>query len=332
MADKLVILCVKTDKGCFISDCKATTGYDYNYHRPAVDKMFFDGKRPTGTYYPNWFYIEQYPTQIQREVCGACVNKRYELIDTTLESEKMPLVIPYEDENMYNSSVVESLYRYNYDQEPNYMEDVDCEIQVICEIDNYNFPPMFEYNAVEKRGWSDYQKYTIKNADVHHQMIDKMIFPAVLLHERPCKFTSKQMYDITRQYIIDHIDQSVAKITSNYDFCFTVRKLIPLIEPETITYQNIFARTKRERSKIHTRIKKYEEKEIFEMTHAQARYDSYSVIPEMTANSEEELKEKVDTWLEGLMEIINKPLCTCPHCNGSGYLDDIKKEGFSYKE
>jgi hypothetical protein len=105
-----------------------------------------------------------------------------------------------------------------------------------------------------------------------------------------------------------------------------------LIEPETITYQNIFARTKRERSKIHTKVKKYEEKEIFEMTHAQARYNNYSVIPEMTANSEEELKEKVDIWLEGLMEIINKPLCTCPHCKGSGYLDDVKKEGFSYKE
>ena len=161
-------------------------------------------------------------------------------------------------------------------------------------------------------------------------MLDKIIFPAVLLHEKPCKFTSKQMYDMTRQYILEHIDNSVAKVTSNYDFCFEVRKLIPLIEPETITYTNIFARTKRERNKIRTTIKKYNEKTIFEMTHAQSRYNNYSVIPEMCANSEAELKEKVDTWLEGLMEIINKPLCTCSHCNGSGYVDDIKKESFSY--
>ena len=327
----LTILCVKTDKGCFISDCKATTGYDYNYHRTALENMFFNGKKSTGTYYPNWFYVEEYPTKIQREVRGERVNKRYELSDTTLESDKMPLVIPYEDESKYNSSMIESLYRFNYDQEPNYMEDVKCKIQVVCEIDNYTFPPKFEYNAVTKTGW-DERQYTIKNVDVQHQMLDKMIFPPMLLHERPCKFTSKQMYDMTRQYILEHIDNSVAKITSNYAFCFEVKKLVPLIEPETITYQNIFGRTKRERNKIHTTIKKYEEKSIFEMTHEQEKYKGYSVIPEMFANSEAELKEKVDTWLEGLMEIINKPLCQCPHCQGTGYVDDIKKEGFSYKE
>lgn len=330
-AEVLTILCVKTDKGCFISDCKATTGYDYNYHRTVLENMFFNGKKPAGTYYPNWFYIEEYPTTIQREVRGACVNKRYELVDTTLESDKMPLVIPYEDESKYNSNMIESLYSFKYDQAPNYMEEVECNIQVLCEIEDYSFPPKFEYNAIEKAGWTE-KPYIIKNADVKHQMLDKMIFPQVLLHNRPCKLSSKQMYDITRQYILTHIDNSVAKITSNYTFCFEVKKLIPLIEPETITYQNIFGRTKKERNKIHTAIKKYEEKSIFEMTHAQERYKGYSVIPEMYADSEAELKEKVDTWLESLMEIINKSLCQCPHCKGTGYIDDIKKLGFSYME
>ena len=33
MEDKvLVIQCIKTNQGCFISDCKATSGYDYDYH------------------------------------------------------------------------------------------------------------------------------------------------------------------------------------------------------------------------------------------------------------------------------------------------------------
>ena len=331
MADKLTILCVKTNNGCFISDCAATTGYDYNYHTNKVNKLLFDGKLPTDTYQPNWFYIEQYPTTIQREVAGAYVNQRYELIDITLESEKMPAVIAYETVEQYNGAMIDSLYKYAYDREPDYLEDVACDIQVVCEIDDYNFPPKFEYSAVAKIGW-DERKYTITNANVQHQLLDKMIFPAVLLHERPCKFTSKQMYDITRQYILEHIDNSVAKVTSNYNFCFEVKKLVPLIEPKTITYQNIFASTKRERNKIHTSIKKYEEKSIFEMTHEQDKYKGYTAIPEMYANNEAELKEKVDTWLEGLMEIINKPLCQCPHCHGSGYIDDIKKLGFSYKE
>lgn len=327
----LTIMCVKTDKGCFISDCTVTGGYDYNYHRTALKDLLFDGKRPSDTYCSNWYYIEQYPTSIQKEMPGESINKRYELKDESLASDKMPKVIPYEEENNYNSNVIESLYSYKYDRAPNYLADVPCDIQVLCEIDNYSFPPKLEYNAIQKVSWSDKQ-YTIQNADVKHQMLDKIIFPAVLLHERPCKFTSKQMYDITRQYILEHIDNSVAKITSNYDFCFTVKKLIPLIEPEKITYQNIFARTKRERNKLHSCVKKFDEKEIFEMTHDQSRYNNYSVIPEMCANNETELKEKVDAWLEGLIEIINKPLCQCPHCQGTGYVGEIKKQGFDYKE
>ena len=321
----LSILCVKTNKGCFISDAST------NYYKENLKVLLFNGKNPSDTYCKDWYYVEEYPTSVQQEVNGGIINARYELKDESLASDKMPKVIPYEEKNNYNGDVIDNLYTYEYDRAPNYFEDVPCDIQVICEIDNYNFPPKLEYNAIRRVSWSD-QQYTITNAQVQHQMLDKIIFPSVLLHERPCKFTSKQMYDITRQYILEHIDNSVAKITSNYDFCFTVKKLIPLIEPETITYQNIFARTKRERAKVHTTVKKFNEKEIFEMTHDQSRYDNYSVIPEMCANNEAELKEKVDTWLESLMEIINKPLCTCPHCNGTGYLEDITKEGFSYNE
>lgn len=323
------MMCVKTDKGCFISDCFATSGYDYNYHRTAIEKLLFNGKEATATFYGNWYYIEEYPTLIQRKCEGDVINQRYELHDESLESDKMPKIIPYEERENYSDSVLDNLYLYKYDREEPYLEEVPYEIQVVCEIENYNFPPKFSYNAIRKQDWSSCE-YTIKNTDIKHQMLDKMIFPEVLLHERPCKLSSKQMYDITRQYILEHIDNSVAKITSNYDFCFTVKKLIPLIEPETITYQNIFARTKRERNKIHTSVKKFEEKEIFAMTDEQQRYKGYPIIPEMCANNETELKEKIDTWLEGLIEIINKPLCQCPECKGTGYIGEVERAKFDY--
>ena len=66
------------------------------------------------------------------------------------------------------------------------------------------------------------------------------------------------------------------------------------------------------------------------MTHDQENYRGYTAIPELCANSEAELKEKLDMWLEGLMEVINRPLYQCPHCHGTGYMDDIKTEGFNY--
>lgn len=332
MSEKITkIMVVKTDKGCFISDCFATSGYDYNYHKSIIEKLLFNGKPPTSTYYPNWYYIEEYPTLIQVEKNGDIVNQRYELSDKSLVSNKMPEIISYEEKDNYNYDVIENLYSYKYDRTPNYLEEYPCEIQVVCEVDNYTFPPQIEYTGIHRWDYLD-TPYIIKNADVQHQMLDKIIFPAVLLHESPCKFTSKQMYDITRQYILEHIDNSVAKITSNYDFCFTVRKLIPLIEPKMISYQNIFARTKRERNKIHTQIKKYEEKDIFEMTYSPENYRGYSPIPEMCANSESELKEKVDKWLTGLIEIINKPLCQCPQCDGTGFVGEIEEGKFDYTE
>ncbi len=84
-----------------------------------------------------------------------------------------------------------------------------------------------------------------------------------MLSSRPCKLTSKQMYDITRKYIKDNIDLSKAKITSDYKFCFAVKKIIPLLTPEKISCTNVFARTKKERNKIHHEIKEYKEVEIF---------------------------------------------------------------------
>lgn len=317
---QMKLLCVKTDKGCFISD-------NSDYSKKNLKVFYFDGEHPISTYCKDWYFVEQYPTSVQQDNSGETVNRRYELKDTTLASDKLPLVIPYEEAENYNDDAIDSLYEYKYDRTEPFKEELTFEIKTLCEVDNFDFAPVLDYSAIHKWHYSD-SVYKITNADVQHQLLDKIIFPEVLLHNRPCKLSSKQMYDITRQYILEHIDHAVAEVSSNYDFCFEVRKLIPMIEPEKITYQNIFARTKKERNKIHTTIKKYEKKLIYEMTHDQSKYNNYTVIPEMTANSESELKEKVDTWLEGLIECINKPLCQCPHCQGSGYLDDFEKINF----
>ena len=318
---------IKTDKGCFISDCYATHGYDYNYHQSKIKELYFNGEQPYATYKGNWYYVKEYPEKIQTLVCGQRINERYELKNQELESEKLPLIIGYKDKDKYDNDVIDSLYSYKFDRASDYFKDVEYEIEEILDIENYTFPPQIEYKGIHKVNWNE-ETYKIKNCDVKHQLIDEIIYPEVMLHNRPCEFTSKQMYDITRQYILENIDNKVAKITSNYNFCFTVCKIIPLLEPETITYQNIFARTKRERSKVRTTIKKYEEKKIFEMTDVQERYKGYPVIPKVVANSETELKEKVDTWLAGLIEIINKPLCTCPTCSGNGYIDEIARVDF----
>lgn len=324
------MLCIKTNKGCFISDCFYTDGYKYEYHYTEISKLLFNGKKATATYCKNWYYIEEYPTLIQIEAEGKCINERYEIRNTSLISDNLPAIISCEDAINYDSDIINGLYAYKYDREPTYLKEVTYDILVICEIANYNFAPEIKYAGVHKVNFST-EKYTITNANVQHQMLDKIIFPEIMLHNTPCKFTSKQMYDITRQYIVEHIDNSVAKITSDYDFCFTVRKIIPKIEPETITYTNVFAKTKRERNKIHTKIQTYEEKTIFSMTSDKEQYTGYPIIPEMCANSETELKEKVDLWLGNLIKLINEPVCQCPQCKGLGYVNKISEIPFDYK-
>ena len=60
------------------------------------------------------------------------------------------------------------------------------------------------------------------------------------------------------------------------------------------------------------------------MTHAQEKYKGYTPIPDMTAESEVALNKKMETWLNTLMEEINKPLAACPYCKGVGFELGVK--------
>lgn len=314
---------VKTDVCCFISDCNAASGYDWNYHRSKLKDLFFDGERPEPTFSVNWLKISQYPSSVQELQSIPSINKRYEIKNINLASEQLPSVIKYDDIGNYSEDIL-SLYSYKEDKQDPILVDVEYDIDVVMEIENFELPPIINYKAIKKTNFNN-QEFFITNTSVSHQLFDKLIFPEVMLHTRPCSMSSQNLFCLVRQHIINNIDNKVAKITSNYDFCFEVKKIIPLIEPQKISCQNIFASTKKERNKIHYTTKAYKEVSIFEMTHDQSKYDRYTPIKPIFADNETELKEKIDRFLEGLMEVINHPLCLCPNCNGTGYLDDIKK-------
>lgn len=318
-SDKIKIYLIKTNNGCFISTHSKTGGYEYTYVKSKIPDLIFDGKEAEETYCKNWYYISEYPKLIQCKVIGEQINKRYELTKLSLKSEEFPEVIPAENVKHYDEDVICTFYKYKYDIVDDYLVDVDCEIETIFELEDFELSPKVEFKAVHRQSFSD-KIYTIRNEDIHHQMLDKMIFPEILLSNRPAKFTSKEVYNITRQYILDNIDNNVARITSNYDFCFEVSKIIPLNVPETITYQNFLARTKKEREKIHTKVKSFEEHKIFSMTSEDDKYKGYPIIPEMCANSDKGLKERMDSWLEYVIEEINKPIYQCRQCNGKGYV------------
>ncbi|WP_196607123.1 hypothetical protein [Pectinatus frisingensis] len=313
------IMLIKTDKCCFISDLYTNKkdSYDYNYHTPMFKNWLFDGKKCTSTWARHWYRIEKYPEIITEEHTET-VHKRYEIKDKKYIADSLPAVIPYENKNDYGENVIDSLYEFKKDTITS-QQNVDVEIETVLEVENFH-EVLFDFTGIHRWNYEE-RPYHITSANVHHQLIDEIMIPQVLLTEYPCRLTSKQMYDITRQYVREHIDKEQASITSDYDFCFTVKKIIPLYEPETLSYHNIFARTKKEREKVHFRVAKYKESTIFEMTDDINHYSGYSVIEGLTANSEKELKEKVDLWLTELIKKINKPLCTCDKCKGTGIID-----------
>lgn len=320
---KLVIHLVETPQCCFITDCVKTSGYESTYHSSKISHLFFDGEKAERTFAPNWMRIKQFPKTIEQVRSGEVVNARYELKEPDLASEKLPISIPLESRENYSGNIIETLYSYKYDTLPPTMEAVDADIQMVLKLSDY-IEPSLEYEAIGKFGW-DERTYAITSANVKHQLFDKLLFPEICLAHRPCSLSSKQVYDITRQYVLTYIDKATAKITSNYDFCFTVKKIVPMVEPETVTFHNMFARTKKERAKIRTAIKSFTEHEIFQMTHAESNYQGYTAIPGVVAKSEAELKEKMDEWLSTLIKIINAPIQECPHCKGTGLLGEVER-------
>jgi hypothetical protein len=234
-------------------------------------------------------------------------------------SSKLPQIIVYEDRENFNDNII-SLYSYKEDKQEPILEDIEVDFNIILEIENFELPPIINYKAIKKNGFND-EEFNITNHNIKHQIFDKIIFPEVMLFTRPCSISSYDLYGIVRQYIKDNIDTKVAKVTSDYTFCFTVKRIIPLYEPENITYQNIFAKSKKDRNKINFVKKQFKEVEIFEMTNDKENYKGYTVIQPIFANSENELKIKIDEFLEHLIILINKPLKICEYCRGNGYFE-----------
>lgn len=315
---------IKTNTKCFITTCTPEEwGSTYAKSR-GLKELLFDGEYAKPTYLPEWYVIDSYPTKIEKK--GVVYDyRKYVLKDEYKGCLGFKEEVDYNDRFNFEHDI-DSFYNYEYQKREVNQEVDNLEIEVIMELENFNLPTI-EYKAYGATNMNAYWdgEYNITNKGVRHQLIDKMMFPDILLPERPCKFTSKQMYDITRAYIKDNINNKYATISSDYNFCFKVEKKIKKYTPEEVTYYNIFARTKKQRNTPHKKTVKYRNETIFRMTNSVAKYNEYPIIEEMTAKNETELKEKVDTWLSELIEKINEPLVECPHCNGLGVINEIKE-------
>lgn len=324
------ILAIKCDDGrIFISEQKKE-----GYYNSELPNLLFDGVNPEKSFCEDWYIIYQEPKQVQKKVSQPNINDRYELIEKSMASDKISPVFKKEDvyegyDDDYNAvwkegyRHLQSLYRLVSDPQPDKLEDVPFEFVVLISVKDVPTPNNFSYD-VQRTQWSHGGLTQITQDNAIYQIVDKLIFPAPLLPQRPCKLSSVDTYKIVRQYIKNNINPKVAEITSDYDFCFTVKKKIELSKPEEyLTDVNWSLFGKRKKPKYETRYRRDRLVEVFEMTNEEDKYKGYTPIKGFEGKTQKDLKEKIDAYLSELIQMINEPLKDCPNCKGLGVMLNV---------
>ncbi len=320
----LEIKAIKTEIGYFVQ--RNNPGYRTNSE---LEQYLFDGEAPEKTFALNWVKISQEPKQITRNRSPRSVYSDFILKDPSLESEQIPASLPYKGESFgetYSDSPYKnlaSLYESTWksvEQEP---EVIDFKFEVCLEIDELKEYSEFSYPARLKVNY-DTKLGEITANSLKHDLIDTILYPGIVLPRCTSRLTSEQTYQIIREHIRRNIDPKYAKITSDYDFCFEVKKSIRLCE--TVPYQVDVSSFKAKKPKYETRYRTHREVKSFEMTwdtaHHGRPYDRYTPVVPFEGKNIEDLKEKIDSFLKSLMEKINAPIIDCPHCTGKGVIEE----------
>lgn len=256
----------------------------------------------------------------------------YALIEPSLTSSAIPeFISPAEADSSYDDDAEEILWKGKYKNlqslyKPVHVDSpeqiVDFEVEVLklrdLQIESYEAPKDMKVKFIQSQGFSSVEKNLDLLSIVEISDLERMLTPEFMLHERPCKLSSQQVYRIVRKCIIDNIDTKHAIITSNYDFCMTVKKKIHI--PVKHVSTEIFTPTGRRysRPKFKTSVVSHKEEEIFEMTHAEAKYKGYTCIEGWEANSLKELYENIQYYLDELMLVLNSNAVECTYCKGQG--------------
>ena len=282
------------------------------YYSSRLGSLLFDGKNPVLSYSSDWFIVPNF-SKIQRRVSGGITNYRYELKDKNFAEKGFQSSYKREDCQYYDNDegwinkeffdVISSLYGLKYDKEEGRTEDIEFEIEEVGEIS-------------EIPDWANF-KNTYRKPIIYSE-IDKIIFPKVALHTRPCAITSEESYKLVRKYIKQHINLEVAEITSDYDFCFTVKKIIPLLNPEP--YRVNVNHLTRRKPKYIDKIRKSEKHECFQMTYSPKNYNKYTPLPAFRGENLKDLNNNIEKYLKDLITRINQPLSLCPNCKGHGVI------------
>lgn len=248
------------------------------------------------------------------------------LIDPSLESAAIPAKLLESEVNTYvndDSDQYEWEFRNNIRPLYNpvrvkvdgYYRDVEFEVRhigdILGDIDN----PVTTKFRVKDTGWSDTRREVIISSLATYSEIDSILVPEFALHMKPCQLSTDATYKIIRTYILDNIDPMYARVTSDYDFCMTVQKIIK-VRPknESLEYDSM---PNHKRPKIEN--KKHKDIMVDIYRASPKAYQSYPVVRAFEGDTLQDLVNNINIFLKELIEEINKPKYACECCEGLGY-------------
>ena len=293
----------------------------------------FDGKTPESTHFSRdgWLKLDVLakPGKVLRRVAIPLGNPRFELIDITNKTKKTPARMECCDVAVNDGGdwlwlekykEIKHLYHLVYDPQQYDCVAVELEwnvIQVVPSLEEYQeFGYIVQY---DRGGWQSEGTRRIGPNEVEYVVLDRILYPDILLPTRNCSLTSSQSYEIIRKHVQIHLNRAAAEITSDYDFCFTVKKSIKLAKPYTTRYEH---KKNNGRSYSPPRLKQtlhtIRTVEVFEMTKAEKPWQNYTPIPPFKGENLNALKANIDRYLDELMAYLNEPLVDCKCCGGAG--------------
>jgi hypothetical protein len=308
----------------------------YSSYQALTDNHIVNGVTPTleATHLRSWVKLVGVTEINTLQAYGSkiVVNTRWELVNPEDVSLGIPLTLTpeqadeYYDDDDYTYSLgsnseyqrFSSMYTRKYDYQDGELGNIEFEIvntQEVSVSDVDNFKDMKIATHINKSTKAE----AVQNLSslVTYSDIEQLLVHPLAIHNRPCSVSKDTTYNIVRNYIKQNINPHHARITSDYDFCFTVKKLVH-IKPIEI---------KREHKKANGRsyatpkftysTKQHKELDLFEMCPAK-KYGGYTPIDGFNGENLEDLAENIKLYLDELMEVINTPVHECVHCNGVG--------------
>lgn len=314
---------------------------DAGYYRQDLSSTNLINNKVVSPLNNGWYLLDEHEVvSVQKKIPESLVQVGWELdITNPIEGLGLPKTQTTEElkcfyncdkeEYEYQGALagVGGLYKKVFEKVPERWENVDFEVRVLreIEIDNLSKPVEMKVMSYNQGQFGVKPlEFDLKSVTTWGEL-EKILTPEFLLHERPCEISSQNLYKIIRTHIVQKLDRTKCKITSDHDFCFTVKRIVQ-VKPYVVRREQYKTGIRSySPSKFKNETVSTKEVDCFEMTHDQADgngrgYKGYTIIPSLKANNLKELSEYLKQYLDDLIADLNSTVVECEHCNGTGHI------------